>query len=106
MTNETEKKQLEIIKHYGVGKQIDLLVEECAELIVAVSKFRRARITDLGFELNYNLVEEIADVENLIEQIKLDRPEVTRLIETIKETKINRQLHRIMKKEQEAIIGD
>lgn len=99
MNDDIEKKQLEIIKHYGIGNQMDLLAEECAELIVAVSKFRRTKFADLEFELSYNLVEEMADVENVIEQIKLLIPGAARLIETIKDNKVNRQLHRIMQKE-------
>lgn len=94
-----KEKQLAIIQHYGTEKQLDLLIEECGELIQAICKFKRSKQTDKGFELNYNLVEEMADVENVIEQIKLLIPGAARLIETIKDNKVNRQLHRIMQKE-------
>lgn len=59
-----------IAKHYGYGAQSNQLIEECAELIQAVSKYRRAkgrRSEGLAFE---NLVEEIADVEIMLEQVK------------------------------------
>lgn len=54
----------EIAKHYGENNQLNQLQEELAELIKAVNKYRRD-------EDNIdNLIEEIADVEIMIEQIK------------------------------------
>ena len=90
-------KQLTIIKHYGVDKQLDLLIEECAELIQAICKFKRSKMTMKGFEMNYAIAEEIADVENVIEQFKLNQPEMVNLIDSIKDNKTNRQMHRIEK---------
>ena len=92
-----KEKQLAIIQHYGTEKQLDLLIEECGELIQAICKFKRSKQTDKGFELNYNLVEEMADVENVIEQFKEANPELIKLIKSIKENKLNRQMHRIEK---------
>lgn len=54
----------EIAKHYGENNQLNQLQEELAELIKAVNKYRRD-------EDNIdNLIEEIADVEIMIQQIK------------------------------------
>lgn len=66
---------LEIANHFGYEIQSEQLVEECAELIQAVNKYRRARGTGQPTALSEeaafgNLVEEIADVESMLEQIK------------------------------------
>ena len=53
----------EIADHYGLESQLDMLQEECAELIQAVSKYRRAKCTD------DHLAEEIADVHIMTCQI-------------------------------------
>lgn len=95
----------ETAKHYGYEAQSNQLVEECAELIQAVNKYRRA-VAGLGqpvaeekkavaFE---NLIEEIADVEIMLEQIKylLQIPEDE--LEAVKLFKVNRTRER-MKKE-------
>lgn len=68
---------LETAKYYGYEAQSNQLVEECAELIQAVNKYRRVE-TGLGQPVaedkkaiaRDNLVEEIADVELMLEQIK------------------------------------
>lgn len=76
-----------IADHYGKEKQLDMLIEECAELIQAISKYNRGK--------SFNCVaEEIADVEIMIEQIKylfLCGEDVAK----IKEQKIDRQIKRI-----------
>ena len=89
-----------IAEHYGYEAQSNQLVEECAELIQAVSKYRRAggngQITtkkaDIALE---NLVEEIVDVEIMLEQIKhlLDIPEDN--LQALKIFKINRTKERM-----------
>lgn len=78
-----------IIKHYGTEKQLDMVVEECAELIQAISKFKRK-----GVECVDNLIEEIADVEIMLTQLKLIfncKCEVAHIFNE----KIKRQLERI-----------
>ena len=84
-------------EHYGYEAQSNQLVEECAELIQAVSKYRRAaakgedeKLIALG-----NLIEEIADVEIMLEQIKhlLKIPEEDLL--AYKQFKVNRTKERI-----------
>jgi len=67
---------LETAKYYGYEAQSNQLVEECAELIQAVNKYRRVE-TGLGQPVaedkkaiaRDNLVEEIADVELMLEQV-------------------------------------
>ena len=76
-----------IAEHYGRIPQLEMLQEECAELIQAVSKYKRYGKFD-------NVIEEISDVEIIIEQIKYlfvcgDE------VETEKIFKINRQIERI-----------
>ena len=54
--------QAKVIARYGADAQAMVHMEECAELIQAVSKMRRA--ADAGKDddaARYNLVEEIAD---------------------------------------------
>lgn len=89
-----------IAEHYGYEAQSNQLVEECAELIQAVSKYRRARgkgqvTTEKEQMALDNLVEEIADVEIMLEQIKhlLQIPEGD--IQAIKLFKVNRTKERI-----------
>ena len=61
MTNEEICK--EALERYGIDFQYDMLIEECAELIQACVKVKR------GMSM-VPLIEEIADVENMIMQIK------------------------------------
>lgn len=81
-----------ICKHYGIESQRRQLVEECAELIQAITKLERYN-EDIK-ELN-NLFSEIADVEIMLEQIKdyYSNWSTERLIDY----KLNRQLDRITK---------
>jgi NTP pyrophosphatase (non-canonical NTP hydrolase) len=80
----------EILEHYGIESQRRMLVEECAELIQAVSKVERNGSTT---ETIRNLFAEIADVEIMLEQVKHHYSEwgTERLIDY----KINRQLKRM-----------
>ena len=84
-------------RYYGYEAQSNQLVEECAELIQAVNKYRRARAADKDREQVAldNLVEEIADVEIMLEQVKdlLQIPEED--IQAIKLYKVNRTRERI-----------
>lgn len=56
------------IAYYGVKPQLGVATEECAELIQAISKLQRYGCKP---EVIENLVEEIADVLIMIEQIKI-----------------------------------
>lgn len=53
------------IKEYGFLHQIDLAIEECSELIKELCKYKR-----YGFANAY-IEEEVADVEIMLEQLKI-----------------------------------
>lgn len=55
---------------YGAKAQIDQLVEECAEIIVAVSHVRRKRASLADF------IDELADVTIMAQQVRLLAPDV------------------------------
>lgn len=91
-----------IAYHYGYESQSIQLVEECAELIQAVSKYRRATAEKAQPLADYrktlvleNLIEEIADVEIMLAEVKilLDISEDT--LDAIKQFKLNRTLNRM-----------
>lgn len=95
---ELEQKQKAIIDHYGVDKQLDMLVEECAELIQAIQKYKRYNTEEKDYnsvEYGWHIMLEMADVENLIEQFKLSNEELAEDIGINKKNKVERQLRRI-----------
>lgn len=59
-----DEKTKKIADHYGMESQIDILQEECAELVQAVSKYKRGKDDDFS-----HLLEEMADVTIMIEQV-------------------------------------
>lgn len=93
----------QIAEHYGYDTQSRQLTEEMAELTQAINKFWRKSL-DYGlmppektpFNSRLNIIEEIADVEIMLVQIKhLLRCEHE--VEEVKESKVKRQLKRIEK---------
>ncbi len=94
-----EKQALEYIAdHYGINSQLSILQEECAELIQAISKYRRSGKYPLVSDYQH-LVEEITDVEIMITQIKYLASISQKEIDVFKAEKINRQLKRIREEE-------
>lgn len=85
-----EEKVKEIANHFGIRNQSIKTMEECSELIQAIAKF-----TIDGYPL-YNLVEELADVRIMIDQMEylLD---CSYGCEEIRKQKIDRTLNRIKK---------
>lgn len=88
--------QSDIINHYGITNQLGIAMEECAELIQAISKMNR---TD-GDAKEYlksklNLEEEIADVMVCIDQIKNIYNISDSKISELANYKINRQRGRM-----------
>lgn len=63
---ERQKVYSKAIDQYGLEAQMNQLQEECAELIVAVNKYRRN-----GSVAEPDLLEELADVTIMVEQITL-----------------------------------
>jgi NTP pyrophosphatase (non-canonical NTP hydrolase) len=74
-------------KHWGPAMQIDMLIEEMAELTQALLKARRNGITDI-FDPDYHntqVYEELADVTICLEQLetrlkKYPRPSVSHTV--------------------------
>ena len=83
-----------IADHYGIKKQLRQLAEECSELAVEASHSARKGTT-------VKIIEEMADVEIMIEQIiylaKIDRCDIEDCINY----KLDRQIKRIKEGEDE-----
>lgn len=98
---EIQEKQLGIVKYYGPDNQLKKLTEKCAELIVVIAKFQRGGGQYLSIKKGMttkeldNLIFEIANVENLIEQIKLDYCLLAEGVEAMKEHEVNKEIDRI-----------
>lgn len=90
-----------IAEYYGLNPQMDVLIEEMAELIKALSKYKR--ITNVYCpkivkeDAIANIAEEIADVEIMLEQVKYLLNITQGDIERIKEKKVLRTLEYISK---------
>lgn len=100
MTEKQTKKALEILSCYGEDKQRRQLVEECAELIQAVTKLERAQESgDIGkiTEKTLELVGELVDVRIMLQQITMSLfQDVSKdMINEQMEYKLQRQLDRI-----------
>lgn len=73
--NENEKIYKEALAYWGQRKQMRMVQEECAELILAVSHFLRQadreKKWDKDSEITMNaVIEETADVLNMVEQLR------------------------------------
>ena len=91
-----ESKLIQIANYYGREAQFRQAQEELFELGLAISKSLKA-----GGVIE-NLIEEVADVENMLEQIKLFMTDAElNILELKKEAKIIRQLERIEEEEKE-----
>lgn len=77
------------IKTYGGDKQAQMCIEEMAELTQAICKWKRN-----GFVVTDNLIEEIADVEIMIKQMRIQF-DLNGAIDRVKFTKIARLNDRI-----------
>ncbi|MBR1830868.1 MAG: hypothetical protein IJ784_00365 [Ruminiclostridium sp.] len=82
------------IKTYGVREQSAVAMEECAELIRAINKYQRKS----NLDNRMNLREEIADVQIMIEQLKIMYDIRQDDIEKIKQLK-NERLEMRLEKE-------
>ena len=87
-----------IADHYGVNVQLDMLVEECAELIQAVQKVKRFNDTDKEPAAWLDFTGELADVAIMLEQMKYYlTPGLSQEYEKAVIEKLDRQLDRIEK---------
>jgi NTP pyrophosphatase (non-canonical NTP hydrolase) len=91
-----------IIELYWSDKQIDILIEECAELIQALQKFKRYKNWEYKNNIEkenniiYNIKEEIADVQLTLDILifilkkEYKYNNLDNEINTIQESKINK----------------
>ena len=73
-----------IFDYYGVNAQKNQLIQELGELIVAITKNNLE-----------NIIEEMADVQVMLDQFRLSNPDWRCQIDSIKETKVRRQIERM-----------
>ena len=59
------------IEFWGFDIQSNTLIEELAELIKAMAKYKREECEKAPDEIKYNLLEEIADVHNMLYQMEV-----------------------------------
>ena len=71
------------LEKWGSDSQLDMVIEECAELIDAIQKWRRRRVT------SEKVLEEAVDVELCLGQLKLMLRSPT-LFEKVKNEKLQR----------------
>lgn len=102
LTEAMEKKCLEIARYYGFDAQTNQLIEECAELIQAINKYKRQYLRGQPVRESSDektprdmIVEEIADVEVMLCQIKLFLHITDLEVEDIAKNKIERTMMRI-----------
>lgn len=94
MMDERERRDimLRAIHRYGEAAQIDMAVEEMAELTKAICKVKRAQAgAEMGAAVE-NVVEEIADVQIMLEQLRLI---FARSTDEVEEEKLRRLLGRL-----------
>ena len=77
------------IKTFGEKAQEDVAIEECSELIQAISHKHRGR--------EHNIAEEIADVEIMLEQLKIIN-NCTEEVAAIHKEKVERLFNRVFDK--------
>ena len=79
--NMSDAERMEIIervaKHYGFRSQLDMMVEECGEMIVAICHYERQRVS------NEELIEEFVDIWIVLKQmgIFLDEKSIANVID-------------------------
>ena len=89
--NKNRENLLFIINTYGSRPQQDMAIEELAELQKAILKYRRYP----GKEAEQDIIDEIADVSIMLEQLKIIYSCHKEVEERI-DYKIDRQIQRIM----------
>lgn len=62
---------LKIIEHYGIDNQMMQCIEEMAELTQAINKYKRSEFSDSRIDAYNNVIEKIADVQIMTEQMRL-----------------------------------
>ena len=80
------------IQYHGIEQETTIAMEECSELIQAISKCKRYGCVD---KHRNNLIEEIADVLIIINELQLIYDISNDDIENMKKYKIDRMDYRI-----------
>lgn len=83
------------IKRYGIEDQTLVACEECAELIKALSKYRRvskyqARDKRKIQRCLNNIIEELADVSIMLDQLKLMYGITDKAVSEVRDAKVER----------------
>jgi len=101
MDKELESVYKRAVDVWGIESQMNMMTEEIGELLQAISKFRRSyNKSDEARQEAYNhICEEIADVENMINQFRYIFD--SKVIDIYKEEKLKRTLEKIIKSENE-----
>ncbi len=81
------------IAKWGERNQLEMLQEESTELSLAARKLIRNKNPDTI----YDLTSEIADVEIMIEQVKIMFPEIVEEVSRVKDYKLQRLEQRLSK---------
>lgn len=87
----------QMAEYYGIENQTTVLLEECAELIHALSKYKRARAagdTENAELYVDGIVNEIADVYIMLQQIE-DLFNIENMVDEKIKEKVARQMNRI-----------
>lgn len=94
MMDERERRDimLRAIHRYGEAAQIDMAVEEMAELTKALCKVKRATPGATTTAAVANVIEEIADVQIMLDQLRLI---FARSTDEVEEDKLRRLLGRL-----------
>ena len=80
------------IKYHGIEQETTIAMEECSELIQAISKCKRYGCINKDRE---NLIEEMTDVLIMIDELKIIYQISDVDISDIRQYKMNRQSYRI-----------
>lgn len=94
MMDERERRDimLRAVHRYGEAAQIDMAVEEMAELTKALCKVKRATPGATTTAAIANVIEEIADVQIMLDQLRLI---FARSTDEVEEEKLRRLLGRL-----------
>lgn len=102
MTEEKYAEGLErIAKHIGAEHQIVKAAEEFSEAATAAIRYSAALREDDRIDRYMNLIEELADAEVMIAQLKILFPNLETAMAHVRTAKVTRQLERIKKEEDE-----
>lgn len=94
MTTKEERTDLltRAIRTYGEPAQIDMAIEEMAELTKALCKARRAQAGAEAVAAVENVVEEMADVQIMLDQLRIIFHNSAELVEEEKLKRLERRL--------------